>query len=121
MLPSLKSTTGFVQITMGGEDAVRMMEILDADIIVPMHFESCTHFTQDRKALEEAFTSEGLEDKIKWLSSRKEVNVIWAFEGSRKFIFIRHETGSSRHGKQDSMESKEYLHFILSEHLSHLS
>lgn len=42
MLPSLKSTTGFVQITMGGEDAVRMMEILHAYIIVPMHFESWT-------------------------------------------------------------------------------
>ncbi|KAK2483480.1 hypothetical protein H9L39_05272 [Fusarium oxysporum f. sp. albedinis] len=76
MLPSPKSTTGFVQITMGGEDAVRMMEILDADIIVPMYFESWTHFTQGRKALEEAFTSGGLGDKIKWLPSGKEVNVI---------------------------------------------
>lgn len=61
---------------MGGEDAVRMMEVLEADILVPMHFESWTHFTQDDKALEEIFTSGGLANKVKWLSPGKEVNVI---------------------------------------------
>ncbi|KAF5651529.1 zinc-dependent hydrolase (beta-lactamase superfamily) [Fusarium sp. NRRL 25303] len=76
MLPSPKSPTGFLKITMGGEDAVRMMEVLGADILVPMHFESWTHFTQDGEALEEIFTSGGLANKVIWLSSGKEVNVI---------------------------------------------
>ncbi|EWG53505.1 hypothetical protein FVEG_11923 [Fusarium verticillioides 7600] len=76
MLPSPKSPSGFVQITMGGEDAVKMMEVLEADVLVPMHFESWTHFTQDGKALEEMFTSGGLGNKVIWLSSGKEVNVI---------------------------------------------
>ncbi|KAF4959107.1 hypothetical protein FGADI_1985 [Fusarium gaditjirri] len=76
MLPSPKSTTGFVQITMGGEDAVKMMETLEANMLVPMHFESWTHFTQDRKALEESFSYGGLMDKIRWLSSGKEVEII---------------------------------------------
>ncbi|KAF5540821.1 Zn-dependent hydrolase of the beta-lactamase fold [Fusarium mexicanum] len=76
MLPRPKSPTGFVQITMGGEDAVKMMEVLEADMLVPMHFESWTHFTQDGKALEEIFTSGALGSKIKWLSSGKQVNVI---------------------------------------------
>jgi L-ascorbate metabolism protein UlaG (beta-lactamase superfamily) len=76
MLPSPKSPTGFVQITMGGEDAVKMMEVLEADVLVPMHFESWTHFTQDGKALKEIFTSGGLGNKVVWLSSGKEVNVI---------------------------------------------
>ncbi|KAF5971453.1 Zn-dependent hydrolase of the beta-lactamase fold [Fusarium coicis] len=76
MLPSPKSPTGFVQITMGGEDAVKMMEVLEADVLVPMHFESWTHFTQDGKALKEIFTSGGLGNKVLWLSSGKEVNVI---------------------------------------------
>ncbi|KAF5609654.1 Zn-dependent hydrolase of the beta-lactamase fold [Fusarium subglutinans] len=76
MLPSPKSPTGFVQITMGGEDAVKMMEVLEAGMLVPMHFESWAHFTQDGKDLEEIFTSGGLGDKIKWLSSGKQVNVI---------------------------------------------
>ncbi|KAG5752496.1 hypothetical protein H9Q69_005128 [Fusarium xylarioides] len=44
--------------------------------LVPMHFESWTHFTQDGKALEEIFTSGGLGNKVKWLSSGKEVDVI---------------------------------------------
>ncbi|KAI7767153.1 hypothetical protein LZL87_009555 [Fusarium oxysporum] len=76
MLPSPKSPTGFLKITMGGEDAVKMMETLEADMLVPMHFESWTHFTQDGEALEEIFTSGGLGNKIKWLSSGKGVNVI---------------------------------------------
>ncbi|KAF9784266.1 hypothetical protein IL306_007510 [Fusarium sp. DS 682] len=76
MLPSPKSPSGFAQITMGGEDASRMMEILEADMLVPMHFESWTHFTQDRKALEEIFKSGSLGDKVKWLSSGKEVELI---------------------------------------------
>ncbi|RBQ79529.1 hypothetical protein FVER53590_11923 [Fusarium verticillioides] len=76
MLPSPKSPSGFMQITMGGEDAVKMMEVLEADVLAPMHFESWTHFTQDGKALEEIFTSGGLGNKVIWLSSGKEVNVI---------------------------------------------
>ncbi|KAF5576559.1 Zn-dependent hydrolase of the beta-lactamase fold [Fusarium pseudocircinatum] len=76
MLPSPESPTGFVQITMGGEDAVKMMEVLEADVLVSMHFESWTHFTQDGKALEEIFSSGGLGNKVKWLSSGKEVNVV---------------------------------------------
>ncbi|KAF4336265.1 Zn-dependent hydrolase of the beta-lactamase fold [Fusarium beomiforme] len=75
-LPNPKSPSGFAQITMGGEDALRMMEILEADMLVPMHFESWTHFTQDRKALEEVFSSGGTEDKVKWLCSGKEVKLI---------------------------------------------
>ncbi|KAH7178210.1 beta-lactamase superfamily domain-containing protein [Fusarium sp. MPI-SDFR-AT-0072] len=66
MLPSPKSPTGFLKIAIGGEDAVKMMETLEADMLVPMHFESWTHFTQDSEALEEIFTSGGLENKIKW-------------------------------------------------------
>ncbi|KAF4434840.1 Zn-dependent hydrolase of the beta-lactamase fold [Fusarium acutatum] len=76
MLPSPKSPTGFLKITMGGEDAVKMMELLEADILVPMHFESWTHFTQDVKVLEEIFSAGGLGSKVKWLSSGKQVNVI---------------------------------------------
>lgn len=76
MLPNPKSPTGFLKITMGGEDAVRMMEVLEADVLVPMYFESWMHFTQDGKALEEIFTSGGLANKVKWLSSGKEVIVI---------------------------------------------
>ncbi|KAF5706280.1 Zn-dependent hydrolase of the beta-lactamase fold [Fusarium mundagurra] len=76
MLPSPKSPTGFVQITMGGEDAVKMMEVLEAEMLVPMHFESWTHFTEDGKALEEIFSSRGLGNKIKWLSPGKQVKII---------------------------------------------
>lgn len=57
------------QITMGGEDAVRMVEILEADVLVPMHFESWTHFTQDGQALKDIFGSSSISGKVKWLAS----------------------------------------------------
>ncbi|KAM0198495.1 hypothetical protein ACHAPI_004019 [Fusarium lateritium] len=39
MSPNPESSTGFTQITVGGSDAVRMCEILEADLVVPMHFD----------------------------------------------------------------------------------
>ncbi|KAF5554377.1 Zn-dependent hydrolase of the beta-lactamase fold [Fusarium napiforme] len=76
MLPSPKSPSGFVQITMGGEDAVKMMELFEADMLVPMHFESWSHFTQGGKDLKDIFGSGGLGNKPKWLSSGKQVRII---------------------------------------------
>ncbi|KAF5577443.1 Zn-dependent hydrolase of the beta-lactamase fold [Fusarium pseudoanthophilum] len=71
-----KSPSGFVQITRGGEDAVKMMEVLEADMLVPMHFESWSHFTQGSKDLKDIFGSGGLMDKVKWLSSGKQVRIV---------------------------------------------
>lgn len=76
MSPNPESPTGFTQITMGGTDAVRMCEILEADLVVPMHFESWTHFTQDGKALKEVFDAGGISDKVKWLTSGSKVQII---------------------------------------------
>ncbi|PNP82838.1 hypothetical protein FNYG_04069 [Fusarium nygamai] len=76
MLPSPKSPTGFAQITMGGEDAVKMMEVLEADMLAPMHFESWSHFTQGSKDLKDIFGTGGLGNKVKWLSSGKQVKII---------------------------------------------
>ncbi|RBR26191.1 uncharacterized protein FIESC28_00974 [Fusarium coffeatum] len=76
MSPNPESLTGFSQITMGGTDAVRLCEILEADLVVPMHFESWTHFTQDGKALKEVFDAGGISDKVKWLTSGSKVQVI---------------------------------------------
>jgi L-ascorbate metabolism protein UlaG (beta-lactamase superfamily) len=76
MSPNPESPTGFTQITMGGTDAVRMCEILEPDVLVPMHFESWTHFTQDGEALREVFNTGGILDKAKWLTSGTKVQII---------------------------------------------
>lgn len=76
MSPHPGSATGFLQITMGGKDAVRMFEILEADILVPMHFESWTHFTQDGQALKSIFEDAGISDKVKWLTSGARTSII---------------------------------------------
>jgi L-ascorbate metabolism protein UlaG (beta-lactamase superfamily) len=76
MAPDSGSPTGFTQITMGGDDAVRMCQILEFDVLVPMHFESWTHFTQDGRALKEVFDAGGISDKVKWLVSGTRTHVI---------------------------------------------
>lgn len=76
MSPDPNSPTGFAKITMGGEDAVRMMEILGADILVPMHYESWSHFTENGKALKGIFEDAGITDKVQWLTSGARVTLI---------------------------------------------
>ncbi|KAK8101873.1 hypothetical protein PG999_012247 [Apiospora kogelbergensis] len=54
-------------ITMDGRQAARLFREIEADVLVPMHFESWDHFTEGRDGLEAAFKSEGVLDKVVWL------------------------------------------------------
>lgn len=56
-----------LQITMDGKQASQLCREIGAEIIVPMHYESWNHFTQGGKELSEAFQSEGILDRVKWL------------------------------------------------------
>jgi L-ascorbate metabolism protein UlaG (beta-lactamase superfamily) len=58
---------GPMQITMDGKQAARLLRELKADVLVPMHYESWGHFTQNGEALAKAFKEEGINDKICWL------------------------------------------------------
>ncbi|PLN86107.1 Metallo-hydrolase/oxidoreductase [Aspergillus taichungensis] len=42
---------GPIQITMDGGQAVRLMREIGADLMIPVHFESWEHFTEDRDGL----------------------------------------------------------------------
>ncbi|KAK3902461.1 beta-lactamase superfamily domain-containing protein [Staphylotrichum tortipilum] len=59
--------TGPLQITLDGADAARLFREIGADVLIPMHFESWTHFTEQRAALAEAFEKAGIVDKVLWL------------------------------------------------------
>ncbi|KAF4952445.1 hypothetical protein FSARC_12640 [Fusarium sarcochroum] len=65
-----------LQITMGGEDAAKLFRELDADVLVPIHYESWHHFTQNGSGLKRAFESEGIMDKVCWLTPGKAKKVI---------------------------------------------
>lgn len=59
---------GPLQITMDGKQAARLFRELRADVLVPMHYESWGHFTQNGEDLAKVFKEEGIDDKICWLT-----------------------------------------------------
>ncbi|KAI8138766.1 beta-lactamase superfamily domain-containing protein [Fennellomyces sp. T-0311] len=59
---------GPLQITMGGKDAAKLARDIDADIVVPIHYEDWQHFTQFGDALRKDFEEAGLMDKVCWLT-----------------------------------------------------
>ncbi|KAM6513174.1 hypothetical protein FALCPG4_015638 [Fusarium falciforme] len=74
--PNPEDPSQVVKITMQGTDAVEMFRGLGAEKLVPMHYEWWSHFTEDGKALQEVFESEGLIDQVIWLTPGKEVKII---------------------------------------------
>ncbi|KAH6854661.1 beta-lactamase superfamily domain-containing protein [Chaetomium sp. MPI-CAGE-AT-0009] len=59
--------TGPLAITMDGADAAKLFKELEADVLVPMHFESWGHFTEKREELAASLEKEGVMDKVLWL------------------------------------------------------
>jgi L-ascorbate metabolism protein UlaG (beta-lactamase superfamily) len=59
--------TGPLVITMDGADAAKLFKELEADVLVPMHFESWGHFAEKRDALAQVLEKEGVMDKVLWL------------------------------------------------------
>ncbi|KAK3397566.1 beta-lactamase superfamily domain-containing protein [Sordaria brevicollis] len=58
---------GSLQITMGGEQAAQLAKDIGADVIVPLHFESWSHFRESAGDLANDFVKAGVEDKVLWL------------------------------------------------------
>ncbi len=59
---------GHLQITMDGKQGARLFREIKADLLVPMHYESWGHFTQNGKELAKDFEEEGIQDKVFWLT-----------------------------------------------------
>ncbi|KAI9930151.1 hypothetical protein AWENTII_003376 [Aspergillus wentii] len=67
---------GPLQITMDGKQGARLFRELDADVLVPMHFESWGHFTQFGGELKMVLEGEGLGGKVCWLTPGEETKVV---------------------------------------------
>ncbi len=52
----------------GWQAGARLFREIKADILVPMHYESWGHFTQNGKELAKVFEEEGIQDKVFWLT-----------------------------------------------------
>ncbi|KAK0660841.1 beta-lactamase superfamily domain-containing protein [Cercophora samala] len=68
--------TGPLQITMDGAQAVQLFRELEADVLVPMHFESWNHFKEQREELKQAFKAEGMDKEVLWLEPGKKTRVV---------------------------------------------
>jgi L-ascorbate metabolism protein UlaG (beta-lactamase superfamily) len=65
-----------LQITMGGKDGARLVKELDAETLIPMHYQSWGHFTEGEEDLVKIFKEEGVEDRVRWLTpSGKSVKI----------------------------------------------
>jgi L-ascorbate metabolism protein UlaG (beta-lactamase superfamily) len=58
---------GPLQITLDGKSAVKLIQDIEADVVVPMHFDSWKHFTEPSAESRKVFAEAGLGDKIVWL------------------------------------------------------
>lgn len=56
-----------LQITLDGKQAARLFREIGADILVPMHYESWAHFTENGEQLRGVLEAEGISDKVHWL------------------------------------------------------
>lgn len=65
-----------IQITMGGKDVAEMFRLLDADLLVPMHYAAWTHFTEDGDELRKVLEAEGVLDRVSWLSSGEKKRIV---------------------------------------------
>ncbi|CAE6400676.1 unnamed protein product [Rhizoctonia solani] len=58
---------GPLQITLDGKSAVKLIQDIGADIVVPMHFDSWKHFIEPSTESAKVFVEAGLKDKVVWL------------------------------------------------------
>lgn len=68
--------TGGMLVTMDGEQAVALVNTIQPDVVVAMHYEGWAHFAQSRAQLADAFETAGLNSRVRWLDMGKAVQVI---------------------------------------------
>lgn len=58
---------GSLRITMNGTEVAQMFKDVGADILVPMHYNPWSHFTEDIEQVKGDFEAAGILDKVQWL------------------------------------------------------
>ena len=65
-----------LQITVGGADAARLFREVGADVLIPMHYESWLHFSENKEALVKELEREGVMDKVIWLEPGSTTKIV---------------------------------------------
>lgn len=58
---------GIMQITFDGKQTTHLMRETEAEIMVPIHFDSWEHFTEHKEELLVVFEKESVQDKARWM------------------------------------------------------
>jgi L-ascorbate metabolism protein UlaG (beta-lactamase superfamily) len=62
-------------LTLSADHAADVAQILGARVVIPLHFEGWTHFTQGARELEAAFAGNGIRDRLVMLERGQRVEV----------------------------------------------
>lgn len=62
------SREGPLQITFDAKSAARLAREIEADIVVPIHYDSWEHFVESGDEAAKVFETEGLKDRVLWLT-----------------------------------------------------
>jgi L-ascorbate metabolism protein UlaG (beta-lactamase superfamily) len=62
-------------LTLSADHAADVAQILGARVVIPLHFEGWTHFTQGARELEAAFSGNGIRDRLVMLERGQRVEV----------------------------------------------
>jgi L-ascorbate metabolism protein UlaG (beta-lactamase superfamily) len=59
--------TGPIRFTSGASDAVRIIQALNPQKVIPIHYEGWKHFHEPKAAAEKVFIAAGMEELVQWL------------------------------------------------------
>jgi L-ascorbate metabolism protein UlaG (beta-lactamase superfamily) len=58
---------GPAHLTLTAEEGVAVARVMPNAVIVPVHFEGWTHYSEGREEITRAFAAAGLEARLRWL------------------------------------------------------
>ncbi|KAK4189033.1 mitochondrial N-acyl-phosphatidylethanolamine-hydrolyzing phospholipase D [Podospora australis] len=63
-------------ITLDGENAAKLFKEIEADVFVPMHFESWGHFYETKGDLQKSLEAQGVAENVLWLEPGKKTQIV---------------------------------------------
>lgn len=65
-----------LKITLNGADAAKLFKELEADVFVPMHFQSWNHFAESKEHLKKSLEASGVSEKVLWLEPGYKTQIV---------------------------------------------
>ena len=56
------------RLTKSADEAVQLAEAFGLHTLIPLHYEGWAHYRESRAKMKKAFTSSGLDERVRWLT-----------------------------------------------------